>query len=171
MKTSVFVLLALAPALSQAAPVMQIKADCEQTETRSGKTKSVQYAATLELETRGDGVLVVKVQGPESRFTGANMIATVKNVDVQRTANGAQAMGTSLETVRLSDRVTKYDKFTSVRLNRSQARLVSMFEYDDTGRWPKRSFKMVVECTPTVALGSEDISALVDAVNVNAPGL
>lgn len=167
MKKSLLVAASLVPMMSQAAPLMQVPAHCEQIESQSGKTKTSDYPATLELESRGDGTLVVKVQGPEAKYRGANMIATVKNVEVQRSLDGAAAMGTSLETIRLSNRITKYDKFTSVRMSRSQARLVSMYQYDDTGRWPKRSWKLVIECIPTAAIGSNDIENMVDAINAD----
>lgn len=166
MKLSLVIFALVAPAMVHAAPLMQVTADCVQTDSRSGSSKSSEFPATVVAETRGDGILTVKVDGPEAAYKGATVIANVKNVELRRSVDGAQAMGTNLETVRLRDRLTKYDVFTSARVSAAQVRLVKMFEYDDSGRiGPKRSWKSVVECTPKTALGSGEITKLVDAVN------
>ena len=156
---------AMVPLAAQASSLMHVQATCTQIETQVGKSKSTDYAATLVFDSSRLGELVVKVNGPDSAYKGANMIATVKNVELRRSTAGAQAMGTALETVRLRDRVTKYDTFTSVRFDKSSVRLVRMNEYDDVGVYPKRSSKRVVECTPSVALGSSEITELVAKVN------
>ncbi|MES2962497.1 MAG: hypothetical protein V4760_01315 [Bdellovibrionota bacterium] len=167
MKMTLLAIATIAPLAVQATPLMQLPATCAQLDTQAGKTTSSSYSATIELETRGDGTLTVKVMGPESAYRGAKMVADVRNVELQRSAAGAQAMGTDLETVRLRDRVTKYEVFTSARVNKSLVRLVRMTQYDDAGVWPKRSSKRVVECTLGAAVGSNDIAKLVEAVNAN----
>lgn len=148
-----------------AATLMQVPADCIQIDTQAGKSTTSEYAATLVVESRGDGELTMKVNGPDSEYKGANFIATVKNVEVRRSASNAQLMGTNLETVRLTDRVTKYESFTSVRLDKTSARLVRMNEYENEPLIQKRSNKRVVECTLNSALGADDVAAIAEKVN------